>query len=84
MFIDGTALGQRNANKGYDPEPRRPEHSWVVNAAMKEPTGYTAAQKHPDLYRVDDIIKTPERLRALLETCRRNRERGGLAGGPIP
>lgn len=40
--------------------------SWVVNAKTSEPTGHSAAQKHPDLYRRRRIIKTGKELTHLL------------------
>ena len=40
--------------------------SWVVNAKTGEPTGYGADEKHPDLHRTEQIIRTGEELSQLL------------------
>ncbi|MEO1081755.1 MAG: hypothetical protein AAFY29_19510 [Pseudomonadota bacterium] len=42
---------------------RRPYASWVVNSRTHEPTDYTDAEKHPNLYRTDRIIESAEVLR---------------------
>tara|TARA_R110002073_G_scaffold3998_4_gene26939 strand:- start:968 stop:1240 length:273 start_codon:yes stop_codon:yes gene_type:complete len=42
---------------------KRPEVSWVVNGTTKEPTGYSEAEKHPDLYRTDRVIESAEVIR---------------------
>ena len=41
---------------------RRPETSWLVNASTGEPAGYSAEEKHDELYRVSRIIKSAEVL----------------------
>ena len=46
---------------------RRPEVSWVVNARTGKPTGYSAKQCHPDLYKNPYIIRTGEELRSRME-----------------
>ena len=46
---------------------RRPEASWVVRVADGQPTGYAAAQKHPELESKKRIIRTGEELRRLVE-----------------
>ena len=41
---------------------RRPEASWVVNARTGQPTGYSPAQKHPQLEEKDHIIRSGDEL----------------------
>ncbi|MEZ0148192.1 MAG: hypothetical protein AB9Q20_10840 [Candidatus Reddybacter sp.] len=41
---------------------RRPEASWFVNVGTEEPAGYSAEEKHPELYRTKRIIKSAEVL----------------------
>ena len=42
---------------------RRPEASWVVNSSTGDPTDYTDAEKHPDLYKKQRMITNAEVLR---------------------
>ena len=57
--------------------PRRPEASWVVNAATEEPTGYAEHEKHTDLYRTSAVIKTGEDLRRRMQRENRGRPAPG-------
>ena len=41
---------------------RRKKASWVVNAETGEPTGYTAAEKHPQLKENKHIIRSGAEL----------------------
>lgn len=41
---------------------RRPEASWVVNARTGQTTGYSPAQKHPQLEEKDHIIRSGDKL----------------------
>ena len=59
----GGVLGIPAIAVGRQLAPRRPYASWVVNADTGSPTGYTSADKHPDLYSTSDIIRTPDDLR---------------------
>ena len=45
---------------------RRPEASWVVSVATGQPTGYTDAEKHPELESKKRVIRTGEELQRLL------------------
>jgi alkylated DNA nucleotide flippase Atl1 len=42
---------------------KRPEASWVVNSKTKEPTDYSEAEKHADLYRTERVIESAEVFR---------------------
>lgn len=42
---------------------RRPYASWVVNSKTHEPTDYSEAEKHLNLYRTDRVIVSGEVLR---------------------
>ena len=44
---------------------RRPEASWVVNGDTGQPTGYAFAERHPDLCRTANIIRTRDALDTL-------------------
>jgi len=50
--------------------PRDPLHSWVVNKLTGDPTKYRHDQKHPDLYKNDRVIESPDTLESLLESYR--------------
>ena len=52
----GGALGGRRTKRA----------SWVVNAKTGEPTGYAAAERHPELHRTDQIVRTGKELSQLL------------------
>jgi hypothetical protein len=54
----GPALGDRS-----------PWASWVVSATNGQPTGYSAAQKDPDLNSNPTVIRDSEALRRLLKDC---------------
>jgi len=56
-------LGVNSSSVGLYLGKRRPEVSWIVNAKTGEPTDYEEAEKHPDLYRTNHIIKSAEILR---------------------
>ena len=56
-------LGVNPKSVGSHLGERRPYASWVVNSQTHEPTDYTEAEKHPNLYRTDRIIKSVEVLR---------------------
>jgi len=56
-------LGVNSQSVGMMLGNRRPEASWVVNSKTGDPTDYTDAEKHPDLYRTTRIIKSAEVLR---------------------
>lgn len=45
----GEVIGHEPISLGSPLGERRKEASWVVNARTKKPTGYTCAQKHPQL-----------------------------------
>ena len=42
---------------------KRPEASWVVNGKTREPTDYSDAEKHADLYMTERIIESAEVFR---------------------
>jgi hypothetical protein len=50
--------------------PRDPRHSWVVVKKTGQPTGFTAAQKHPALAERPHVITDPDRLREWLRSPR--------------
>jgi alkylated DNA nucleotide flippase Atl1 len=56
-------LGVKSRSVGLYLGQRRPDVSWVVNAKTGEPTDYEEAEKHPELYRTNHIIKSAEVLR---------------------
>ena len=41
---------------------RRPETSWFVSSGTEEPTGFTDAEKHPELFRTKRVITSAEVL----------------------
>ena len=56
-------IGTNSQSVGKYLGERRPEVSWVVNAATGDPTGYSESEKHPELYRTDRVIESAEVLR---------------------
>lgn len=56
-------LGVNPKNIGAYLGERRPEVSWIVNSKTHEPTDYLDSEKHPDLYRTNMVISSPEVLR---------------------
>lgn len=50
--------------------PKTRENSWIVAAATGLPTGYTAGEMAPELSWRDEIIATPDALRAWLREPR--------------
>ena len=63
----GEVLGRPAQSVGGVLGGRTGRASWVVNAKTGEPTGYSAEEKHPDLRRTEQIIRTGEELRQLLQ-----------------
>ncbi len=59
---------------------RRPEASWVVNAADGVPGGYDADQVHPDLLSKPDVIGTGRELLLRLTLWRKTRPRSHPLG----
>ena len=63
----GEVLGRPAQSVGGALGNRTKRASWVVNAKTGEPTGYRAEEKHPELHRTDQIVRTGEELSHLLE-----------------
>ena len=51
--------------------PKRPASSWVVSASTHRPTGYNQEEMHPDLFRNDRVIDSPEDLKQFIYDCRK-------------
>lgn len=58
----GEAVGLPARSVGSRLGERRPLGSWVVNEKTGGPTGYSASQKHPDLYVNSEIITSGSEL----------------------
>jgi hypothetical protein len=58
---------------------RRPEASWVVNAATRLPSGYRREELHPELGCNSRIITTGKELEQHLRSWRSSRSHGGRA-----
>ena len=50
--------------------PRRPAASWVVSSSTHRPTGYNPDELHPDLFRNERVIDSPEDLKQFIYECR--------------
>jgi alkylated DNA nucleotide flippase Atl1 len=66
----GEILGRPAQSVGGVLGGRTKRASWVVNAKTGEPTGYGADEKHPDLHRTEQIIRTGKELSQLLKSSR--------------
>ena len=62
----GEVLGRPAQSVGGALWSRTKRASWVVNAQTGEPTGYSVDEKHPELHRAEQIIRTGEQLSQLL------------------
>ena len=58
--------------------PRDPRHSWIVNRGTGLPTGYEAADMHPDLFANPRVLETGKELSEWLRE-----RRAGEAAGPV-
>ena len=47
--------------------PRTPLNSWVVNQDTHLPTGYTEAERHPDLLKNKLVLDTKQKLHDWIE-----------------
>lgn len=63
----GEVLGRPAQSVGGMLGNRTTRASWVVNAKTGEPTGYNAEEKHAELHRTEQIIRTGEELSQLLQ-----------------
>ncbi len=52
--------------------PKRPASSWVVSASTHRPAGYGQDEMHPDLFRNERVIETPEDLKQFIYDCRKS------------
>jgi len=67
----GAVIGRPAQSVGAALGNRRRHASWVVNARTGEPTDYDPSEKHPDLHRTSEIIRTEDELRRLCaKLCR--------------
>lgn len=64
----GEILGRPAQSVGGMLGSRTTRASWVVNAKTGEPTGYGADERHPELHRTEQIIRTGEELSQLLNS----------------
>ena len=59
----GEVLGVPAQSVGGLLGQRRPAASWVVNGETGEPTDYAEAEKHPNLHKNQQILRTGDELR---------------------
>ena len=50
--------------------PKRPASSWVVSTSTHRPTGFNQEEMHPDLFRNEQVIDSPEDLKQFIYKCR--------------
>lgn len=67
----GEAIGVPARSIGGMLGGKRPEVSWVVNAATELPTGYAPSQYHPDLRSRSRVIRDGNELREAIGLRRR-------------
>ncbi len=51
-------------------KPRGPDNSWIVSKSTGKPTGYAAADVHPQLTAVETVLTTAGDLEAWLTSTR--------------
>lgn len=64
-------LGIQPKDLGRILGPKRPASSWVVSSSTHRPTGYNQDEMHPDLFRNERVIDSPEDLKQFIHDCRK-------------